>query len=49
MRSFQLLLVILLHLWSENHHANAIDHPEDMVNLLAGSFTDGDRFSTGEI
>jgi putative alpha-1,2-mannosidase len=25
----------------------AIDHPEELVNLLAGSFTDGDRFSTG--
>jgi putative alpha-1,2-mannosidase len=26
---------------------SAIDHPEEMVSLLAGSFTDGDRFSTG--
>ncbi len=25
----------------------SIDHPEELVNLLAGSFTDGDRFSTG--
>eukprot|EP01038_Epipyxis_sp_PR26KG_P009005 gene9005-12147_t len=24
-----------------------ISHPEDMVNLLAGTFSDGDRFSTG--
>ena len=26
---------------------NAIDNPEDFVNLLAGSFTDGNVFSTG--
>jgi putative alpha-1,2-mannosidase len=26
---------------------SAVPHPEDFVNLLAGSFTDGDRFSTG--
>lgn len=25
----------------------SISHPEDLPNLLAGSFTDGDRFSTG--
>jgi putative alpha-1,2-mannosidase len=25
----------------------AVQHPEEMVNLLTGSFTDGDRFSTG--
>jgi putative alpha-1,2-mannosidase len=25
----------------------AIDHPEDYVNLLAGTFTDGNVFSTG--
>ena len=25
----------------------AVDNPEEMVNLLTGSFTDGDRFSTG--
>lgn len=36
-----LVIVIFLHL------AYAIDHPEELVNLLAGSFTDGDRFSTG--
>ena len=31
------------------HHAlvAAIDHPEDYVNLLAGTFTDGNVFSTG--
>jgi putative alpha-1,2-mannosidase len=28
-------------------HVSAIDHPEEFVNLLAGSFTDGNRFSTG--
>lgn len=27
--------------------AAAVPNPEDFVNLLAGSFTDGDRFSTG--
>ncbi len=27
--------------------AQSIEHPEELVNLLAGSFTDGDRFSTG--
>ena len=37
----KLVIVICLHL------AYAIDHPEELVNLLAGSFTDGDRFSTG--
>ena len=26
---------------------SAIDHPEDFVNLLAGTFTDGNVFSTG--
>jgi len=27
--------------------ARAVEHPEDFPNLLAGSFTDGQRFSTG--
>ena len=27
--------------------ASAIAHPEELVNLLAGSFTDGSTFSTG--
>lgn len=26
---------------------NSLDHPEDLVNLLAGTFTDGQSFSTG--
>ena len=41
--SFILLITITF------HHAlvAAIDHPEDYVNLLAGTFTDGNVFSTG--
>ncbi len=27
--------------------STSIENPEELVNLLAGSFTDGDRFSTG--
>jgi len=27
--------------------SSAIAHPEELVNLLAGSFTDGSTFSTG--
>lgn len=34
------LLALMLGAW-------AIEHPEDFVNLLAGTFTDGNKFSTG--
>lgn len=38
---------VLATFWAAIQIVTAIDHPEEMVNLLAGSFTDGDRFSTG--
>lgn len=37
-------IVVLVSLWK---CVKSIDNPEELVNLLAGSFTDGDRFSTG--
>lgn len=38
--------LLLLSLWSASIIVS-IEHPEDFVNLLAGTFTDGQRFSTG--
>lgn len=41
-------LVVMLFLFlSLDSTVFAVDNPEDFVNLLAGTFTDGDRFSTG--
>jgi putative alpha-1,2-mannosidase len=40
-------LVLLNYLVFATYVARAIDHPEDFVNLLAGTFTDGNSFSTG--
>jgi hypothetical protein len=32
---------------SLSQFSHAVENPEEFVNLLAGSFTDGQKFSTG--
>ena len=38
---------LLLSLIFNDNNIEAIDHPEEFVNILAGTFTDGRKFSTG--
>jgi putative alpha-1,2-mannosidase len=45
--SFLLILWSTVVLHDNRLFVQAIDHPEDFVNLLAGTFTDGNIFSTG--
>ena len=46
-RFHQLYLILLVTTTLHALLVGAIDHPEDYVNLLAGTFTDGNVFSTG--
>lgn len=44
---FRYIIAALFALLGGFHTAAAIDNPEEFVNLLAGTFTDGRQFSTG--
>jgi len=43
----RVLRALLAAVWVAHHVVTSVDHPEDFVNLLAGTFTDGNIFSTG--
>jgi hypothetical protein len=42
---YRFVAAVCLALLSQFSHA--VENPEEFVNLLAGSFTDGQKFSTG--